>query len=70
MKKNYLLKFNKTIYSEGAIRVAISEFSWISKINILLKNTLKYYEVELPVIDDVEDIGNEFKNYVLFLSVK
>lgn len=70
MKKNYLLKFNKAIYGEDAIRSAIGEFSWISKMDILLKNSLKYYEVELPAVNDVENITNEFKNYVLFLSVK
>ncbi|MBU4216571.1 hypothetical protein L6270_00280 [Candidatus Parcubacteria bacterium] len=70
MKEKNLLKFNKAIYSEGAIKTTMSEFSWISKEKILLKNTPKYYEVELPVVDDVAGISNEFKNYALFLSVK
>lgn len=70
MEKKYLLKFNKNIYDKNAIGMAIKEFSWVSETDIILRNTSRYYDVEFPIVDDVADIVNEFKNYVLFLSIK
>jgi hypothetical protein len=62
-----VVKFNKKIYNNEAIKQAIDEFENLADFD--MKNTNNYFEVKIDKVDnEVKDILlDEFANYVLGL---
>ncbi len=70
MKKDSELKFNINIYSFKGLESAVNLYKDFAKFEINIKK--KYFEVGVSLIDkemNFEEIENEFKNCVLFMSI-
>lgn len=67
MKKKLVLKYNKSIYPEHAIKKAISDYSKIAKLGFSKQKN--HYQIEMSEFqkDLGDQISDEFSNHVLSL---
>lgn len=64
MKKDYII--SKKIYSKDKIKEAIIAFKDVSKIEYKIKDSSLIIEWENK--NEIEDIFNEFMNYIIYLE--
>ena len=64
------IEFSQNLYTQESIQSAVVKFKDFGKIKVFPRG--KYYQVKMQDIDSAEGperLINEFKNYVLYLTI-
>lgn len=65
-----MIAFHHDLYPLGSIQSAIAQFKGLGRFKVVSRG--KYHQVEIldsGLVEGQERLTNEFKNYVLFLTI-
>jgi len=69
-KDKQFLKFHSKLYSLENLKKAIKAYEKIAKFKLIKEKKYAVVEIKVLSFNQNENIGDEFKNYALFLNIQ